>query len=121
MVILNPSCHGSVHGISCRGDCYSFGDDGDRCSSGNVDHGYHGDDVADVSSGGNVDDGYHGDDGDDVCSGGNVDDGDEVCSVAMLMMVTMVMMVMMLLMYRFPRMALGNYEHVATGFKVWFL
>ena len=75
MVILNPSCHGSVHGISCRGDCYSFGDDGDRCSSGNVDHGYHGDDVADVSSGGNVDDGYHGDDGDDVCSGGNVDDG----------------------------------------------
>ena len=42
-----------------------------------------------------------------------------VVEVTMLMMVTMVMMVIILLKYHFPRMALGNYEHVATGFKVW--
>ena len=39
-------------------------------------------------------------------------------AVGMLKMVTTVMMVVMLLKYYFLRMALGNYEHVATGFKV---
>ena len=39
-------------------------------------------------------------------------------AVGMLKMVTTVMMVVMLLKYHFLRMALGNYEHVATGFKV---
>ena len=68
-------------------------------------------------SGGNDDDGYHGDDVNDAFI--------LHVAVAMVMMfvavkmVTTVMMVVMLLKYNFLRMALGNYEHVATGFKVW--
>ena len=71
-------------------------------------------------SGGNDDDGYHGDDVDDAfILHVAVAMVMMFVAVGMLKMVTTVMMVVMLLKYHFLRMALGNYEHVATGFKVW--
>ena len=79
-------------------------------------------------SGGNDDDGYHGDDVDDafilhvavamVMMFVAVAMVIMFVAVGMLKMVTTVMMVVMLLKHHFLRMALGNYEHVATGFKV---